>query len=662
MSTMNEGETLWNPSEDDIRDSRLTKYIEWLSASKGKKFEGYRDLWNWSVSDLEGFWESIWEYFQVKSYSPYSSVIQTRTMPGAKWFKGAKLNFAEHVFARARWGENALRYRSEDGRAKGVSWEELSKEVASLSETFRDLGIRKGDRIAAYASAVPETAIAFLSAASIGAIWTSIGAELAPLAAVSRLSQLDPKILISNNGYVYNGKEFNKQKEISYVLEKIPSLETAVSIPSLESDQNIESHGKNVIHWEEASRKRGAQLTFEPVDFDHPLWVLYSSGTTGIPKPIVHGHGGMTLESFKHIVLHHDIRSDDRFLWPSTPSWMVWNVIVSSLFAGATILFYDGSQLQNNFQVVWEIVDKEEVTVLGVSAPFLHNNMKAGIVPRSLFDLKRLRELCSTAAPLSPKGYEWVYENVNPSLWLNSTSGGTDVCTGFVGGCLLLPVTVGEMQCRLLGVKAESYDSTGNRVVNEVGELVIEEPMPSMPLFFWGDSKFEWYTEAYFGMFPGIWRNGDWMMITDRGTVIIYGRSDSTIKRSGVRIGTLDLYKVVESLEEVQNSMAVEVNGRLILFLVPRAGFELNSGLQEKVVKTIRNELSPHFVPDYIIQVSEIPTTLNFKKLEVPTKKLLLGWSIDKAVNMDAVANPRAVSQIIEAAKPVLERIQGENA
>ncbi|QIW22913.1 acetoacetate--CoA ligase [Sulfolobus sp. S-194] len=660
-------EVLWIPSEKFIKESTMANYVEWLknngydfdiSYDPMKNIEYYNRLWKWSVIEPENFWKTIWDYFHIITHTPYINVMSSRQMPGVKWFSGSTLNYVEYIFRNIK-DKPSIIYRREDRLRKVISWNEMVHEVSSLASFLKQSGVKKGDRIVGYISQRPEAVIGLLASASIGAIWSVAGLELGVTAVIDRFKQLQPKVLIVADGYIYNGKRIDKREDVKKLINNLPSLELIIIVPSLDENFNIYSEGKKVVKWDEIHTKE--KIEFEFVDFNYPLWIIYTSGTTGIPKPIVHSHGGILIEALK-ASLHLNLKGKDRFLWYSTPSWMMWNVVVNALLYGSTVVFYDGNPMYNNLTPLWEIAEKEELTFLGLSAPFIHSCVKSALEPGSQYNLKNLKAIGSTAAPLSVSGFEWVYKKVKQDIWLTPGSGGTDVMTAFVGGCPILPVWSGEMQCRWLGVSVQAFDSEGKPVINEVGELVITEPMPSMPIYFWGDDNYKWYKESYFNLFPNVWWHGDWIMITDRGTAIIYGRSDSTIKRKGVRMGTLDIYKIVESIPEVQNSMAIEAYDNLILYVVLKGNLTLDESLKQKIEDKMRQELGPYFIPDYIIQVPDIPLTLNFKKLEVPVKKILMGWDINKAVRIDSITNPDALYILIELSKQIIEEIKRKRA
>ncbi|MCL6089668.1 MAG: acetoacetate--CoA ligase [Candidatus Thermoplasmatota archaeon] len=653
---------MWQPSETMIKNARITHYVEWLNKNSEKQFEisldssrniaNYHKIWEWSVKEYEQFWESIWNFFEVKSYSPFSRVISPGKMPGLKWFPGSSLNYAEHILRKSRGAETAIIYNREDGVRRISSWDEVFRQTASLANSLRSLGVKRGDVVAGYMTALPEAVISLLGTASIGAIWSVIGSEISPRAVIDRFSQIEPKVLIASDYYVYNGKAFDKSRDIEAVLEAVPSIRLVILVRTGGKPGEIKAKGKQ-IEWEEASHQKVSTISYEPVDFNHPLWILYSSGTTGIPKPIVHSHGGMTLEAMKG-TLHLDVHENDKFLWYSSPSWMMWNIAVNVMMSGCTVAFYDGSPMYANMLPLWENAEKESLTILGTSAPFIHANMKAGLSPGTQFRLRKLREIGSTAAPLSVHGFRWLSLAVSPDIWIDAASGGSDVCTAFVGGCPILPVWEGEMQCSWLGSAVASFSQEGKSIVGRIGEMVITKPMPSMPLYFWGDNDHRWYRESYYALFPEVWWQGDWITVSEIGTAVISGRSDSTIKRKGVRIGTSDIYKVVESIPEVKSSLAVEVHGLMAIFVSTVSGNSASTGLSEKIRQTLTRELGPNFAPDLIVFVDEIPTTLNYKKLEVPVKKLLMGWDFSKAVNLDSLQNPDALTALIERGRPMI--------
>ncbi|CAA9446275.1 MAG: Acetoacetyl-CoA synthetase [uncultured Rubrobacteraceae bacterium] len=655
MDTISEGTLLWEPSAGMRENANLARYMEWLEREKGLSFAGYNELWEWSVEELEEFWASIWEYFEVESSSSYEEVLKERKMPGAAWFAGTDLNYAEHVFRNARLDEPAVMYRSEIRPLGTVTWGELREKVAALAAGLRSLGVRRGDRVVAYVPNSPEALVAFLACASMGAVWSSCSPDFGASSVVDRFAQIEPKVLFAVDGYRYGGKDYDRTEVLSRLQAEIPSLEKTVVIPQLAREPDTSGLEDTVLWDDLLTEQEGAELAFERVPFDHPLWVLYSSGTTGLPKAIVQGQGGILLEHLKKMSLHMDVREGDRFFWFTTTGWMMWNVVVSGLLAGATILMYDGNPGHPDMDVIWGFAEETGMTHFGTSASYLTSCMKAGIEPGRDHDLSALRAIGSTGSPLPPEGYGWVYGSVKEDLWLFSTSGGTDLCTAFVGGCPLLPVRAGELQCRSLGAKVEAYDEEGNARVDEVGELVITEPMPSMPLYLWNDPEGERYRESYFDKYPGVWRHGDWIKIKPEGSAVIYGRSDSTINRGGVRMGTAEIYSAVEKVEEVADSLVIDIQKRdgsayMPLFVVLEEGRELDDELTKKIKTSIRENASPRHVPNKILTVTEVPRTLNGKKVEVPVKKILTGTPPEEAVSKDSLSNPDSLDFFVEYA------------
>ncbi len=655
MGTASGDETLlWEPSEELKQQATLTRYMQWLEREKGLYVRDQEELWHWSVSHLEDFWASIWDFFSVKASRPYTSVLADRKMPGAQWFGGAELNYAEQVFRNASVVYPALLFQSERHPLRAVSWEELSRNVGSVANALRALGVKPGDRVVSYMANLPETVIAFLACASIGAVWSSCPPDFGTSSVIERFQQIEPKVLFAVDGYQYNGKEVDRRSVLSELQQALPTLHTTVLLPYLSKDTDTEGETSMVLWHDFLSSD--TTLTFEQVPFEHPLWVLYSSGTTGLPKAIVQGHGGIVLEHLKSVGLSLDLKPGDIFFWYTTTGWMMWNILVGGLLVGTTILLYDGSPAYPTLNMLWKLAQESGMTFFGTSAGYITSCMKAGLEPGTTYDLSKLRAIGSTGSPLPPEGFGWVYEHVKRDIWLASISGGTDVCSAFVGGSVLLPVYAGELQCRALGAKVEAFDEQGHPVINEVGELVLTEPLPSMPLYFWNDPGNTRYQESYFDVYPGVWRHGDWIKITPRGSAIIYGRSDSTINRQGIRMGSSEIYRVVEALPEVLDSLIVGVElpgGKyyLPLFVVLREGVELDDALKAKIKQQLRTNVSPHHVPDEIIAIEEVPRTLSGKKLEVPVKKLLMGMPIEKAISMDALNNPQAMEYFIEFAQ-----------
>ena len=626
--------------------------MEWLARERGLIFGAYQDLWRWSVTDLGAFWSSIWDFFKVRSSRRYERVLARDTMPGASWFPGAELSYAEHALAR-RDDHPALIARSETRgleHTTTVTYAELAQQVAAVRAGLVRLGVRHGDRVVAYMPNIPETVVALLATSSLGAIWSSCSPDFGTRAVVDRFGQLDPKVLFAVDGYRYGGRDFDRTQELADIERSLPSLAAMVVLPYLRPDL-APPRSASRMSWAELA-SASAPLEFAQLPFEAPLWVLYTSGTTGLPKGLVHSQGGILLEHLKSLALHQDLGTDDRFFWFTTTGWMMWNYMLGVLPLGGTAVLYDGSPAFPDMQTLWRFAADVGVTYFGTSAPFIHACMKAGVTPTANVDLGRLRAIGSTGAPLSPQGFTWITEALGRSLPVQSVSGGTDLCTAFVQSCPLLPVRAGELQCAALGAKVEAFDGDGKPVVGEVGELVITRPMPSMPVHLWSDADFTRYRASYFDAFPGVWRHGDWIRFDHDGSSVIYGRSDATLNRGGVRMGTAEFYAIVEALPEIRDSLVVEVGvdeAELILFVVLAPEVTLDDALRKRINDALRRALSPRHTADRIFAVPEIPKTLNGKKLEIPVKRLLMGKPLAGAVSEGAVANPASLGAIVEA-------------
>ncbi|ANB61799.1 acetoacetate--CoA ligase [Anoxybacteroides amylolyticum] len=651
MKAVTDGDILWTPTKEQIEQSSVKKYMNWLEVKKGLTFDSHAALWKWSVEKLEQFWETVWEYGEIQSSAPYTCVLEERKMPRANWFPGARLNYAEHIF-RNMQEKPALLFRSERVSLREVTWAELKQQTAAVASALKKLGVKQGDRVVAYMPNIPETVVAFLACASIGAIWSSCSPDFGANSVIDRFQQIEPTILFAVDGCQYNGKAFDKVPVVKELQEKLPSLKKTIVVPYLRDD--VSAWDDSVLLWTDILQEEG-ELVYEQVPFAHPLWILYSSGTTGLPKPIVQGHGGILLEHVKILSIECNVKQDSTFFWFTTTGWMMWNFLIGGLLVGATVVLYDGSPTFPDANVLWELAEKATITHFGTSAAFINVCMKQGIQPKDHYDFSKLQAVLSTGSPLTTEGFLWVYEHVK-DVWLVSCSGGTDVCTAFVGGSPVLPVRAGMLQCRSLGANVQAFDEHGHSLINEVGELVITEPMPSMPLFFWNDENDKRYLESYFDTYPGVWKHGDWIKIDDEGSCVIYGRSDSTINRAGVRMGTSEIYRAVETVDGILDSLVIdlEVMGRksfMPLFVVLQPGVELDDALKQRVKEAIKSHVSPRFIPDEIYQVEQIPKTLNGKKMEIPIRKILLGFPLEKAVNVGSMANPEALSFFIELAK-----------
>jgi acetoacetyl-CoA synthetase len=623
---------VWTPSPERLASATMTRYREWLNETRGLELEAYADLWQWSVDEVEEFWTSIWEFFDVEASEPYERVLTTHEMPGAKWFPGARLSYAEHIFRGHDDGDVAIRHASELRPLGEWTWGELRARAGAVAGALRESGVVAGDRVAAYLPNTPETVAAFLGCASIGATWSSCAPEFGVRSVVDRFAQIEPKVLLAVDGYRYGGRDFDRSETLAALQRELPTVERTLVFPYLDGGEWELPHG---------------ELEFEQLPFDHPLWVLYSSGTTGLPKAIVHGQGGILLEHLKKLRLHVDAQAGDRLFWFTTTGWMMWNFLVGGLLSDASIVLFDGNPAYPDLGTLWDLADAAGITCFGTSAGYITVCQKEGLQPRVGRDLSRLDSVGSTGSPLGPEGFDWVRDQLGEDIWLFSTSGGTDACTAFVGGVPTLPVYRGELQARALGTKVEAWSEEGRPLVNQVGELVITEPLPSMPLYLWGDEDGSRYRESYFSTFPGVWRHGDWIEITDRGTAIITGRSDATINRGGVRMGTSELYRSVLALDEVVDALVVDLTRgdelRLSLFVVLREGTELDEPLKAEIRRRIREDCSPRHVPDEILIAPEIPRTLSGKLLEVPVKRILLGAPAVEVASRDSLANPDAL-------------------
>ena len=617
----------------------MTAFMRRLGRGAGPDPATYDELWRWSTEDLEGFWRSIWDEFDVRATTPATAVLPDPSMPGASWFEGATLNHAEHLL-RHRGDRVAIRAFADGTAPRELTRDELARAVGSVAAALRGLGVSRGDRVAAFLPNGIEAVVALLATASIGAIWSACSPDFGPGAVIDRFRQIEPTVLIAADGYRYGGREHDRRDVVASIVDELPSLRSVVVVPNL-GEGPVPIAG--ATPWDELLDDP-QEPVFTPVPFSHPLWILYSSGTTGLPKAMVQGHGGILLEHLKSLGLHLDLGPDDRLFWFTTTGWMMWNFIVSGLALGTSLVLYDGSPATPDLSALWRLAERAGITYFGTSAPFLHMSMRRRVRPRDVADLSALRAIGSTGAPLSPEGFRWVYDRFGPEMWLGSISGGTDLCTAFVGSCPLLPVYEGEIQCRSLGAKVAAYDEAGRPVTDRVGELVIEAPMPSMPVSFWNDPDGHRYRESYFDVYPGVWRHGDWIEVTSRGTCRIHGRSDATLNRGGVRIGTAEFYRVVEALDGIRDALVVDTgdadrDGRLVLFVVLDDGVELDTELQRRIADRLREELSPRHVPDAIVPAPGVPTTLNGKRMEVPVKRLLHGEPLDRVASPDAVSD-----------------------
>jgi acetoacetyl-CoA synthetase len=628
---------LWTPSAERAEQASIARFARAVGREGG-----YDELWQWSVDDLEGFWGAIWRFFDVQASEPYERVLGRREMPGAEWFPGSRLSYAEHFFRDRDDDTVAIRHASELRELSQWTWGELREQTARIAAGLRRLGVGPGDRVAAYMPNIPETIAAFLATASIGAVWSSAAPEFGARSVIDRFAQIEPKVLLAVDGYRYGGRDHDREQTAAGIAEEIGAMVVRFGY--------LDGSG-----WPQELVGRDEPLTFEQLAFEHPLWLLFSSGTTGLPKPIIHSQGGILLEHLKYMHLHLDAQEGDRVFWFTTTGWMMWNFLVGVLLTPASIVLFDGNPGTPDLGALWDLAERTAMTTFGTSASYIAACMKADVEPRAGRDLGALRAVGSTGSPLSPEGFDWVYDHVGSDTWLFSTSGGTDLCTAFVGGVPTLPVYEGELQARALGAKVEAFDEDGSALVGQVGELVLTEPMPSMPISFWGDDDGSRLRESYFSMYPGVWRHGDWIEITERGTATISGRSDSTINRGGIRMGTSEIYRAVLADDDVIDALVVDVpregtDGWMPLFVVLREGAKLDDELVARIKRRIREDCSPRHVPNEVHQIVEVPRTLSGKALEVPVKRILMGQPADTAASRDSLANPAALDYFVELA------------
>lgn len=656
----NMGDLLWLPSKEMAAEANITSFIAWLNG-RGHSFRTYEDVRCWSADDIAGFWEAIWNYFGVTSSTPYDCVLQQAKMPGAEWFPGARVNYIQTLLSKGDGNKTAIHAAGEEGPAQKISWAELKDQVYKVATSLRELGIGPGDRVVSYMPNVPEAAVAFFATASIGAIWSSCSPDFGSASVIDRFGQITPKLMFVTDSYRYGGKDFDRRTEVRAMADALPSLQHVVHVKGSSPSFNGEPVTASAIAWESLTgRDEVRDFRFEDTRFDHPLCIVYSSGTTGLPKPFVHGHGGVLLEALKFTHFHLNLKPSSCMFYFTTTGWVMWNILLSGLVAGAAVVLYDGNPMAPKEDRLWELASETGMTLFGASPTFLNGQMKAGIHPNKLYDMSMMDSILLGGSPVMPEHMEWCFENLRHDIWVTSQSGGTDVASAFVGGMPTLPVHAGEIQTRCLGVDVHSFDDNGKAVIGEVGELVVSKPMPSMPLYFWNDEGGRRYYESYFDTYEGHWRHGDYFKVNERGGCFILGRSDSTLNRYGVRIGTAEIYRTIEGLDEIEDSIIVNLdlpggNFFMPLFVTMKKGSALTDHVKQKINKALREKYSPRHVPDRIYEIEAVPYTLTGKKMEVPVRKILLGVTPENAASRDAMSNPQAIDYFIEFARTQTE-------
>lgn len=657
---VNEGDLLWTPDESWADQTRMADYMRWLKAERNLPFDQYESLRRWSVDQPEAFWQSIWDYFAVLSDTPPDRVLDTRDMPGGRWFEGSRVNYAEHILRSARTAPRdkiAIYHASEQSDLATLTWHQLEQQVMILATRLREMGVQPGDRVAAYLPNIPQAVVAALASIAIGAVWSAASPEFGVDTVVDRFGQIEPKVFFTCDGYHFNGKAYPRGQQVQEIVNRLPTIEHVISVPTLDPTQPAEAT-PGWLSW--ASLIEGPEISpdsfsYTRVAYDHPLWVLFSSGTTGLPKAIVHSHAGIVVEHYKLICLHMNLNADSVMFFYSSIGWMVWNLTLASLLGGGAIVLYDGSPTFPDENRVWKLSQDAGVTYLGSSASFMHLMRKNGIVPKDRFDLK-IQATMIAGSPVGPEIFEWFYENVSSDCWFSSQSGGTETCSCLVTAVPLLPVYAGEIQARALGIDLHAWDDNGKAVTDEVGELILTKPFPSMPLYFWNDPDNRRYQQAYFDVYPGVWRHGDFIRVNARGGCYIHGRSDSTLNRYGVRIGTAEIYQTIEKIPEVADSIVVccELPGGkffMPLFVALKPGMQLDDALKARIVARLREDASPRHVPDEIYAVEGVPYTLTGKKMEVPVRRLLTGAAIEDVAKRDAMSNPQTIDFFVNFAR-----------